>query len=143
MHQIEHLKMRLAGIHMAAHSLGLMLATALDVFETLQAACQDSEDRSVEMFAAFAFAALAASNGRHDVLTAPSLPAAHTGPPGHTTVQAGLDEVADQLAGLAQALSTQLAAAGRRAQHPGDRAACREAAAQASRIHELLTGGRL
>jgi hypothetical protein len=80
-----------------------MLATALDVFEALQAACQDSEDRSVEMFAVFAFAALAASNGRHDVLTAPSLPAAHTGPPSHTTDQAGLDEVADQLAGLAQA----------------------------------------
>jgi hypothetical protein len=143
-HEIERLKARLSGMPMAGHSLGPVLAAALDAFGVLQAACHDSEDRSVEMFAAFAFAALAASTGRLCVLTAPSLPAAHAGSASSdTTIQAGLDVVADTLASLARVLSMRLAAAGHGAQHPGDQAACREAAAEASRIYALLTGDSL
>jgi hypothetical protein len=116
-----------------------MLDAALDGFEALLAGCRASEDRSVESFAAFAFAAAAAAAGRQVLLTAPSLPPTRgkaTSQP--ACVQPDLDSVADMFADLAGVIGSQLSFAADHAETPGDQAACIDAAREAERIRELL-----
>jgi len=139
MQEIEDIRARLEAVPLDADALPEMLAAALDAFGVLLGCCRDSEERSVELFATFAFAALAAAEGRHVLLTAPSLPPAQRLVIKHEAcVQADLEVIADALAGLAGAIRTHLVSAARRAQDPGDHAACRDAAREAARVHELL-----
>jgi hypothetical protein len=142
MQEIEDIRARLEAAPLAADALAATLAAALDAFGVLLASCRDSEERSVELFAAFAFAAAAAAEGRHILLTTPSLPSAQGLVTSHAAcVQADLEVTADALAGLAGTLSRHLSSAARRAQDPGDHAACCDAAREAARVHELLARG--
>jgi hypothetical protein len=122
-----------------AGELTEFLGVARETFSLLLAACRDCEERAAELFAAFALASAAAAQGRLVITSAPSLPA---GPDNQTSydgcVQTDLDKAADDLADLAGVLSERPSAAARLAHHPGDRAACQDAAAQAAQIHELV-----
>jgi hypothetical protein len=123
----------------AVDELPGLLAVAWDAFSLLLAACQDSESRSAELFAAFAFAAAAAAEGRLAIAGAPSLPP----DPGQTassgaSSEPDLDKLADALAGLAGRLGERLLSAARESADPGDRDACEHAAAQAARVCETL-----
>jgi hypothetical protein len=53
-------------------------------------------------------------------------------------IPADLETIADALSELAEVLSTRLSAAARQAHDANDQAACRDAASEAGRIHELL-----
>jgi hypothetical protein len=127
----------------AASDLPGLLAAAWDAFGLLLAACQDGGDRSAELFAAFAFAAAAASEGRLALAGAPSLPAE----PGQTassvtSSEPDLDKLADALAGLADKLGERLLSAARESADPGDRHACEHAAGQAAQVYEILAPDR-
>lgn len=132
---IENTQARLA----EASDLPGLLAVAWDAFSLLLAACQDSQDRSTELFAAFAFAAAAAAEGRLAIAGAPSLPA-NPGrrPSGDASGEPDLEKLADSLAGLAHGLAESLSSAARESADPGDRDACEDAAAQAARVREIL-----
>jgi hypothetical protein len=139
MPEIENTQARLE----AASDLPGLLAVAWDAFSLLLAACQDSEDQSAELFAAFAFAAAAAAEGRLVIAGAPSLP-----PDAGQTASSGVsgepdpDKLADALAGLAERLGERLLSAAREAADPSDRDACQDAAAQAARVCEILAPDR-
>jgi len=127
----------------AAGELGGLLEAAWDGFELLASACRGCEERAGGLFAAFAFAAAAAAQGRLVLASAPSLAAGYRGETGSgRSVDADLDEVADGLAGLAGLLAARLAAAAGHASDPGDRDACTQAAAEATRAGVLLARGR-
>jgi hypothetical protein len=116
-----------------------LLSAAWEAFSLLLAACCDCEERSAELSAAFAFASAAAAQGRLILAAAPSPPAAPANPASNSGfAEADLEKTADGLAGLARVLATRLSAAARLAPGPGDQVACRDAAAQAAQIHELL-----
>jgi hypothetical protein len=105
-----------------AADLAELLGAAWDAFSVLLAGCQDAEDRSAELFAAFAFAAAAAVQGRLIIDSAPSLPAGlRVVTSGVAAVNADPEQIADDLAGLAEALSVRLSAAARAAGDGGDR----------------------
>jgi hypothetical protein len=135
MPELENTQARLE----AASDLPGLLAVAWDAFSLLLAACQDSEGRSAELLAAFAFAAAAAAEGRLIIAGAPSLPAA-LGEEANGAVgdEPDLDKLADALASLAGMLGERLSTAGRESTDPGDRDACERAAAQAARVREIL-----
>ena len=123
----------------AAGGLPEVLAVAWDAFSVLQAGCRDGLGRSAELFAAFAFAAAAAAEGRLLLDSAPSLPAGQGAVTGAVpAVDADPGRLADDLAGLARALGARLGAAARDAGDGGDRDACGEAAVKAARVGELL-----
>jgi hypothetical protein len=126
----------------AADGLAGTLAAAWEAFELLLVTCEQCEDRRDEFFAAFAFASAAAAEGRSILAVAPSMP----GPGARTSqafpVPADLEKIADALADLARVLGTRLSAAARHAHDAGDRAACRDAAGEAGRIHDLLAQDR-
>ena len=133
---------RLEAAAVATDAVPETLAAALDTFGVLLASCRASEDKSVERFAAFAFAALAAAEGRRILLTAPSLPLTYELPDSYPVCAAAdLDVTVGALAGLAGALSAHLSAAAHRTQNPGDRGACTDSAREAAQVHQLLTGG--
>jgi hypothetical protein len=139
MPEIENVQARLE----AASDLPGQLAVAWDAFSLLIAACQDSEKQSAELFAAFAFAAAAAAEGRLAIAGAPSLPP----DPGQTASSGASgepdpDKLADALAGLAGRLSQRLLSAARESADPADRDACEHAAAQAARVYEILAPDR-
>ncbi len=137
--EIDFIRARLTAALASTESLAGMLDAALDGFEVLLAGCQASEDRSVESFAAFAFATAAAAAGRQVLLTAPSLPPTRgkaSSQPADT--HPDLDSIADMLADLAGVISSQLSFAADQAQAPGDHVACIDAAREAARIRELL-----
>jgi hypothetical protein len=139
MPEIENTQARLE----AASDLPGLLAAAWDAFSLLLAACQDSEDRSTELFAAFAFAAAAAAEGRLAIDGAPSLPPTPgQNASGGASGEPDPDKLADALAGLADKLSQRLLSAAREAADPGDRDACQDAAAQAARVCEILAPDR-
>ena len=122
-------------------ALGLAetLVAAKDAFGLLLEMCERCEERRDELFAAYAFASAAAAEARHIIAAAPSLPPARAMPASHPTpVTAGRDTTAAALAGLARVLTMCLSAAALQAGGARDRAACRDAATEASRIHELL-----
>jgi hypothetical protein len=126
-----------------AAGLGELLAAAWDGFGVLLAGCRDGERRSAELSAAFAFAAVAAAEGRLILESAPSLPAGGDAATGTLVcVNADPDIAADNLSGLAQALGTCLSAAAGKARLAGDRQACAQAAAAAARAGELLARDR-
>jgi hypothetical protein len=135
MQEIEDIRGRLD----AAPPVGDALVVALDAFGVLLAFASYGQDQSVELFPAFAFAAMAAAEGRNVVLTAPSLPDQGQVTSRERFVSGDVEGIADALAGLAGVLSAHLSAAARHARDPGDRAACEGAAAQARQVHALLT----
>ena len=139
MQEIEDIQGRLDVAPSAANTPADTLVVALDAFGLLLDCCSYGQDQSVGLFPAFAFAAMAAAEGRDVVLTAPSLPAQGLVASGERCVRGDVEVIADGLAGVAGALSAHLSAAARHARDPGDRAACQDAAAQARRIHALLT----
>ena len=126
-----------------AGGLAAALAASWDAFDLLTAICQQSGHGAHELFAAYAFAAPAAAQGRTIVRAAPSLPAGHGAMTGAgECVPDDLDELADSLAGLARVLHGCLASAAREAPDPVDGAACADAAIQAALVWELLAGDR-
>lgn len=138
MHEIGTMQARVE----AAEGLAGTLAAGWDAFELLLVTCEQCEDRSDELFAAFSFAAAAAAEGRNILTDAPSLP---PGPDAGTSqapfVEADLEKIADALASLGGVLSSRLSSAGRQARGTADQAPCRDAAREARRIHELLARG--
>lgn len=139
MPEIDNTRARLE----AASDLPELLAVAWDAFSLLLAACQDGEERSAELFAAFAFAAAAAAEGRLALASAPSLLPA----PGHRASSAASgdpdpDKLADGLASLADRLGERLSSAARESADPGDRDACEHGAAQAAQVCEILARER-
>jgi hypothetical protein len=129
-----------AGRFRGARGLPAVLDAACDAFEqilTAVAACEQATSTSTAL--TLLFAGTQAANGRDAMLFAPSLPPTAMHPP----VPAGerrppdLHDLQAAIAGLAELLArglghTATTAAG------GDRAACHEAAACATRIHGLL-----
>ena len=123
----------------AAGELAGLLAAAWDGFGLLVAGCRECEERAGGLFAAFAFAAAAAAQGRLVLASAPSLDAGSRGEAGcGGSVSADLEVVADGLAGLAGLLAARLSSAARQAGDPGDRDACGQAGAEAARVCGLL-----
>ena len=139
MQEIEDIRGRLDAAPELADTPANALVVALDAFGVMLECCSYGQDQSVELFPAFAFAALAAAEGRHVVLTAPSLPVQGLVTGHERFVRGDVEVIADALADLAGALSAHLSAAARHARDPGDRAACHDAAAQARQVQALLS----
>jgi hypothetical protein len=126
----------------AADELAGTLAAGRDAFELLRVLCEQCADRDAGLFAAFSFASAAATEGRNILAGAPSLPPGPDAGPGRQPfVTADIERIADGLAGLAAQLSSRLAAASGQARDAADQAACRDAAGEAGRVHELLARG--
>jgi len=125
-----------------ASGLAETLAVSFDAFEAIRLAARSCVDRVPELFAAFMTTAGAAAYGREAITAAPSLPA---GPAAtHPSLAApgdSVDDVVGVLAALGALLDTRLTWAVASAALQADRAACREAAGAARRIHQLTTRG--
>jgi len=91
----------------------------------------------------FTFAQGAAVSGRNAIALAPSLPPI-SGGAGHELPKplGNADEIADDLAGLASALSMRLRESAELAADAADRSACENAASEAGRITWLLAQGK-
>jgi hypothetical protein len=126
----------------AAGNLADTLAAAWDAFGFVQAAADGCAGQAPELFAAFLFAAAAAAEGRDTVGFAPSMPAEPGGPAGQVASGRGVDEIADELAGLAAVLDRRLQAAATWADNRADCQACKQAAGQARIIGDLLAPAR-
>ena len=123
-----------------ASSLQEALHAGFDAFEVIRMAARDCQDRVPELFAAFMMTADAAVDGREALTPAPSLPlTGGTELDGAVAARADADQVADALAALAAVLRDRLTDAAARADTPGDRAACQDAAEAAGRICQLMT----
>ena len=140
MWEVEGVRSRLE----AAGDLAELLEVAWDAFSLTLAVCQECQSQSVELFAAFAFAASAAASGRRVLAAAPSLPPGRENGTGHEAIVRpdDLEGVGEGLAGLADLLGVRLSSAARQARGPGDRRACQGATAEAARIRELLVWER-
>jgi hypothetical protein len=132
-----------------ARSLDALLDAAYAAFEQMLAMIERREDSGEDFYAALAFAAAAAADGRDAILTAPSLPPAQPGiqpqagrsAPGDRSASAvGTGNIASDVATLSDALAAGLAHAAETAAVPEDRAACRIGAQCAREIQDLLTG---
>jgi hypothetical protein len=123
-----------------ASGLAQVLASSLQAFALLADACEHGQDGSRELFAAYAFAANAATEAQIAITRAPSLPdpiSAGSGPAQSVQAdQKGTDP--DALAGLAELLHSRLSGIGRQAQDGDDQVACADAAQQAHLIGKLL-----
>lgn len=127
----------------AAGGLTELLDVAWDAFSVMLAVCQECESQPPGLFAASAFAASAAASGRRVLVAAPSLPSGRGSGTGHEAfVWPDLEEIGDDLAGLADLLGERLSAAAGQAVDPGDRRACQDAAVEAVRIRGLLARER-
>ncbi|HEV2377804.1 MAG TPA: hypothetical protein VGS19_37285 [Streptosporangiaceae bacterium] len=136
MRQVEDVRAR---VH-AAGELAELLGVAWDALTVLRDACRECGDTDTGLFAAFAFAATAAAQARLTLASAPSLPAARGTDAGHASfVSHGLGDGADRLAGLARVLHERLSQAATDAGDPGDREVCKQAAAEAAQVVELLS----
>ncbi len=124
----------------AAHGLPAVLDAACDAFEQILAVIAACEDTGPGMAIAVLFAATQAANGRDAMLFAPSLPptALHAPAPAGEQPQGNGHDLKAAMATLAGLLADRL---GHTATTAGgaDRAACHDAAACATRIHDLLT----
>lgn len=118
------------------------LSASWDAFEFVQVAANAYADRTPELFAGFLFAAAAAAEGRDAVGFAPSMPADPGPPLDQVASRRDVDEIADELAGLAVVLDSRLQAAAMQAGDPEDRAACEHAAERAREIRDLLAPAR-
>lgn len=126
-----------------ASGLEAVLDAAYEAFRDMLGAIRAHEDPATGMFAAFVMAAAAAASGRDAVAFAPSLPP-HQGrnPPagGEDQPKESAERTASDAADLSELLAARLAQAAGSASHPGDRAACDQAARWAREIHDLLAG---
>jgi len=118
------------------------LAASFDAFETIRLIARNHELQAPELFAAFMTTAAAAVEGRDAITAAPSLPSASGHPPQYggpaSAPEAGIDSIADALAGLAAILGSHLTRAAARATAAADRAACQDAARSARQIRQLM-----
>jgi hypothetical protein len=127
-----------------AQGLPAVLDTACDAFETILTVIGDYEDTSSTGAAiTFLLVATQAANGRDAVLFAPSLPpsalhpAAAAGEPHSPESTSAIRSFVTELSEL---LATGLAHTAATIADGADRAACRDAAACAARIGDLLAG---
>ena len=133
-------QIKLAHQHLAdASGVPAVLAASWELFELIAAIASASAVECPDMYPAFTFASGAAVNGRNALAFAPSLPplsrgAAHDPPKPVGEVY----QTADDLAGLASALSIRLRETARFAAATADRSACENAASDADRITKLL-----
>jgi hypothetical protein len=125
-----------------ADSLPAVLAAGWDIFELITAIASASAGQSADMYAAFTFARGAAVSGRNAIAFAPSMPPVFGGAGHELPKPAGdADEIADDLAGLASALSMRLRESADLAAEAADRSACENAAREAGRITWFLAQG--
>ena len=138
MNEIRLIRRRLAD----ADGLPAVLAVGWDIFELVGTVASASAGESADMYPAFTFAHGAAVSGRNAIAFAPSLPPV-SGGAGHELPKPAGDvyEIADDLAGLASALSMRLRESAGLAADAADRSACENAASQAERITWLLVQG--
>ena len=125
----------------AAHDLPATLDAACDAFEQILTVIAGYEDAtSTGMAITFLFAATQAANGRDAMLFAPSLPpvARQAPAPAGEQRRAHAHNIKATIAGVAELLATGLGHTATAADG-ADRAACHDAAACATRIHDLLT----
>jgi hypothetical protein len=127
----------------AARGLSATLDAACDAFEQILAviaACEQAST-STGLAITFLFAATQAANGRDAMLFAPSLPpvARHAPAPAEQRLQPNTQDIRAPIAGLAELLAGGLGRTAATAAAGADRAACHDAAACATRIHDLLT----
>ena len=123
-----------------AASLPEVLDAGFAAFEAIRITARACEDQVPGLFAAFMTTADAAVDGREALTVAPSLPRRSGRRPEHaSSADAGAGQAIDVLALLAAVLRERLAEAGGKADLPGDRAACRDAASAAGRICQLMT----
>ena len=138
MNEIKLIHRRLAD----ADDLPAVLAVGWDIFELVGIVAAASAGESFDMYPAFTFAQGAAVSGRNAIAFAPSVPPISAGTGRELPKPLGdADEIADDLAGLASALSMRLRASAGLAADAADRAACENAARQAERITWLLAAG--
>ena len=122
-----------------ASGLARTLAASFDAFEAIRLLARGNEHRDPGLFAAFMMAADAAIDGREALTLSPSLPPAATPQPAVSPAEgAGLDDIADAMAGLAAQLADCLPRAAAMAEMRGDRAACEQAAHAAGQIRQLM-----
>ena len=125
-----------------AAGLPAVLATGWDIFELIATIASASASDSADMYPAFTFARGAAVSGRNAIAFAPSMPPLSGGARYELPKPAGdADEIADDLAGLAVALSARLRESAELAADAADRSACENAACDAERIAWLLARG--
>ena len=138
MNKIKAIDRRLAD----ADGLPAVLAVSWDIFELAGTIASATAGESPDMYPAFTFAHGAAVSGRNAIAFAPSLPPI-SGGAGHDLPEplGNPGEIADDLAGLASALSTRLRESAGLAADAADRTACENAARQAQRITSLLAQG--
>jgi hypothetical protein len=125
-----------------ADGLPAVLAVGWDIFELAGTIASASAGESPDMYPAFTFAHGAAVSGRNAIAFAPSMPPI-SGGAGHEPPKPSgdADQIADDLAGLASALSMRLRESAELAADAADRSACENAASQAERITWLLAQG--
>jgi hypothetical protein len=127
-----------------AHGLPAVLDAVYDAFEAILTVIGGYEDTTSTGGAiAFLLVATQAANGRDAVLFAPSLPARALHPPAQTSEshrQESASAIKSSVTELSELLATGLAHTAATTAHGADRAACRDAAACATRIGDLLVG---
>lgn len=138
MNQIERARQRLE----EATGLAQFLDASWMAFDLVVAACEQGQDGRHELFPAFAFAAAAAAEGRALIAFAPSLPSGPVPAERCDHAQTGMEETADAVADLADALHLRLAQASERVGEGPDAAACAQAAVRAAQVHKLLAEQR-
>lgn len=125
----------------AADTLPGLLAAAFDAFEVIRIIARANDRVEPGGFPAFMAVAEAAVQGREAVSAAPSLPPGPAESITRSIVRAGdVNEVRAALAALAAPLASKLADSAAAAPPPGEREACAEAAAAATRIQRIMTG---
>jgi hypothetical protein len=136
--EIKRIGRRLAD----ADGLPAVLAVGWDIFELVGTIASATAGASPDMYPAFTFAQGAAVSGRNAIAFAPSVPPISRGA-GHELPRPSgdADQIADDLAGLASALSVRLRESAGLVADAADRAACQNAARQAERITWLLARG--
>jgi hypothetical protein len=118
-----------------------VLAVAWEIFDLVGALAAACAEQAADMYPAFMFARSAAVSGRNAIAFAPSMPAVRAASFGNPELSTSdVDEVADNLAALAAALSARLLAAARLVADDGDRITCENAARDADRIGGFLAG---
>jgi hypothetical protein len=125
-----------------AGSLPAVLAASWDIFELIMTIASASADESPDLYPAFTFARGSAVSGRNAIAFAPSMPPIFGGAGHELPKPAGdVNEIADDLAGLASALSMRLRESAELAAEAADRSACENAASEAERITWFLAQG--
>jgi hypothetical protein len=135
MREVDSMRTRLT----AAEGLTSTLVVSLAAFGLIRDASRRCQDRSDELYAAYAMAATSAALGRKIIAAAPSMPTGQVaGLSCASANTADLDEIADALGMLASELASRLSAAARQASGAGDEQACERAAREAARVCEFL-----